>query len=97
YVRNPLRARILPRARIPPHVRIPLEDRVRGLLEHLLALAARQDAELLAVLRDGAAGDVDAALLEQLDDLLVRMRALGILAGDQLLDLGLDRLRCEVL
>src|SRR5574338_1116133 len=66
-------------------------------LEDLLALAARQDAELLAVLGDGAARDVDAALLEQLDDLLVRVRALGVLARDQLLDLRLHRLRREVL
>src|SRR6185503_9384909 len=66
-------------------------------LEDLLALAARQDAELLAVLRDGAARDIDAALLEQLDDLLVRVRTLWIFARDQLLDLRLHRLRREVL
>src|SRR5262245_60913967 len=64
--------------------------------EHLLALARRQDAELLAVLRDGAARDIDAGLLEQLDDLLVAVRTLDVLAVDQLLDLRLDRLRGQV-
>src|SRR5262245_26613258 len=66
-------------------------------LEHLLALARAQDAALLAILRDCTACDVDAALLEQLDDLLIRVRALRVLARHQLLDLRLHRLRCEVL
>src|SRR4030095_8029639 len=47
--------------------------------EHLLALARAQDAQLLAILRDRAARDVDAVLLEQLDDLLVAVRALRVL------------------
>src|SRR5688500_15401580 len=66
-------------------------------LKDLLALRRRQDAHLLAVLGHGAAGDVDAALLEQLDDLLVGVRPLGVLGVDQLLDLRLDRLRRQVL
>src|SRR5437867_13453779 len=56
-----------------------------------LAHACRKDAQLIAVLGDGAARDLHAALREHLDDLLVGERILGVLVVDHLLDLRLDR------
>src|SRR5688572_25517089 len=68
----------------------------RARSEHLFALARRQDAQLLAVLGHGAAGDIDAGLLQQLHDLLIAVGPLDVLAVDQLLDLRLHGLRGEV-
>src|SRR5260221_3835184 len=50
--------------------------------ENLAALARRQDAELLAVLRDRAPRDLDVLVAQQLDDLLVRVRVLRALRAD---------------
>src|SRR5450432_3632715 len=65
-------------------------------LKRFAALGARQDAELLAVLGHRPAGDLDVLVLEQLDDALIRMRALRALGADDLLDLELDGLRCQI-
>ena len=48
----------------------------------------RQHAQLVAVLGDGAAGDLHAAVLENVHDRLIGQRALGVLFLDQLLDLA---------
>src|SRR5688500_5575262 len=56
-----------------------------------------EDAELVAVLGDRAAGDVHPALLEDVDDRLVGQRVLRVLALDQLLDLVLDAAGGDVL
>src|SRR5450432_257818 len=58
-------------------------------LKNLLALRARQDAELLAVLGHRAPRDVDVLVPQELHDLLIRMRVLGVLGGDDRLDLVL--------
>src|SRR5439155_20673724 len=55
-----------------------------------LAHAGREDAQLVAVLRDGPPRDLDALLREQLHDLLVGERVLRVLVGHHLLDLGAD-------
>src|SRR5208283_6123046 len=47
------------------------------------AQVARQDAQLLAILRDRAARDVDPLLLEAADDLLVAARGPPVLGRDQ--------------
>src|SRR5688572_13959646 len=49
-----------------------------------------EDAELVAVLGNRPAGDVDPTLLQDVDDRLVGQRVLRVLALDQLLDLVLD-------
>src|SRR5690242_11016541 len=56
-----------------------------------------QDAELVAVLGDRAAGDLDALPLEQLDDLLIGQRILRRLIVHELLNLRLDRSGARVL
>src|SRR5690242_1498126 len=60
----------------------------------LLAAALHRggDAQRLAVLRDRAARDVDAVLLEDLDDLLVGEHVVDRLAVDQRLDAEAHRL-----
>src|SRR5579872_1327045 len=55
-------------------------------------LHRRGNAHRFAVFRDGAAGDIDALLLQQLDDLLVRQGAFGRFGIDQALDAETDRL-----
>src|SRR5690606_5296907 len=57
----------------------------------------REDSELVPVLGHGAAGDLDALLLEDVHDRLVRERALRILLRNQLLDLRLDPPRADIL
>src|SRR4051812_26855766 len=64
--------------------------------EHVLALARGQDAELLAVLRDCPASDIDPGLLEELHDLLIAVRPLDVFAVDELLDLRLHGLRGQI-
>src|SRR5438309_10750955 len=68
-----------------------------GRLEEPLALAARQDAEHLPVFGDGPTGDVDVLRTEDLDDLLVAVRLVARLRGNDLLDLVLHRLAGDVL
>jgi hypothetical protein len=64
-------------------------------LRHACACAL-EDAELVAVLGDGASGDLHARLLEDLHDGLVGERAPGVFARHQLLDLVLDAARRHV-
>src|SRR6476620_186234 len=59
--------------------------------EDLLAIGRRRDVELVAVLRDGAAGDVDALVVQDLHDLRIRQRLPRILRLDEALDLLLHR------
>src|SRR5262245_59701509 len=68
----------------------------RARSEDLTALAAGEDAQLLAVLGDGAAGDLDVLVPQELHDLLIRVGVLRALGGDDLLDLELDRLGGQV-
>src|SRR5438067_3657968 len=67
-----------------------------GRLEESLSLATRQDAEHLPVFRDGASRDVDVLGAEDLDDLLVAVRLVARLLGDDLLDLVLHRFAGDV-
>src|SRR5689334_439695 len=64
--------------------------------EQLLALRRRQDTQLLTVLGDGPPCDVDGLVLQQLDDLLIRVWMFRVLCGDDLSDLRLDRLRRDL-
>src|SRR5207248_2036027 len=64
---------------------------------HPAAETRGQDAELFAVLRHGAAGDLEAALVEQLRDVLVRQRLLLVLFLDQGADDVLGGARRDVL
>src|SRR4051794_23565805 len=70
----------------------PTVPRPCSRLEVLLALRRREDPEDLAVLRDGAARDLDPLDLQDLHDLLVGVGMLRILGRDDLLDVVLDRL-----
>src|SRR5713226_8591601 len=56
-----------------------------------LSHADGRDLQRLPVLGDGAAGDHDALLAQDLRDLAVRKRFARVLGGDQLLDQGPDR------
>src|SRR3989337_914921 len=67
-----------------------------GESEVLLALRRGQDPQHLSVLRHGATRDLDVLALEDLDDPLVRMRALGILRRHDLPDMVLDGLACDL-
>src|SRR5438045_9473391 len=62
------------------------------LLEKALSLARRQDSEHLPVFRDGAPRDVDVLRAEDLDDLLIAVRLVPGLGGDNLPDLVVHRL-----
>src|SRR5664279_603353 len=62
-----------------------------------LAHPGREDAELVAILGDGAARDLDATLLQDVHDCLIGERVLGIFIGNELLDLRLDAARRDVL
>src|SRR5882724_5437597 len=64
--------------------------------EYLTAFAARQDPKLLAILRNGPARYFDVLVAQELDDALVGVGVLGVLLGDDLLDLELDGLRRQV-
>ena len=66
-------------------------------LEQFAPLRAGEHVELLSVLGDGPAGDVDPLLLEESDQLLVAVGLAGILGVDELLDLLLDRLGGQLL
>src|SRR5213079_2334751 len=67
-----------------------------GTSEHLPALAAGENSKLFPVLGNSAAGDLDVLITQELDDLLIRVRALGVLARDDLLDLQLHRLGGQI-
>ena len=60
---------------------------------YALAHARGENTELVAILGDGAARDLDTVLLQDVDDGLIGQRMLGILVGDELLDLRLDAAR----
>src|SRR5207244_11906401 len=62
-----------------------------------LAHAGREDAQLVAVLRDGPPRDLDTLLREHLHDLLVGERVLRVLVGHHLLDLGANGASAGVL
>src|SRR3954465_12585830 len=64
---------------------------------YALAHAGRKDAELVAILGDGATRDLHAGLLQDVDDRLIGERVLGVLVLDELLDLVLDAARRDVL
>src|SRR5678816_1604152 len=66
-------------------------------LSHAFAHPSRQHSQLIAVLRHGAARDLDAALFQDVDDGLVGERMLRIFLGDELLDLRLDAAGRDVL
>src|SRR6266446_358334 len=66
-------------------------------LENLLAVGRRGDVQLVAVFRDGAAGDVDPLVVEDLHDLGVRERFAGILTVNEALNLLLDGKAGDVL
>src|SRR5436190_16955024 len=66
------------------------------LLEKALSFARRQDSEHLPVFRDGAPRDVDVLRAEDFDDLLVAVRLVPWLRGDDLADLVLHRLAGDV-
>src|SRR4051812_12367625 len=63
---------------------------------YALAHASGQHAQLVTILGNGAAGDLDTAFLQDVDDRLIGERVLGILFGDELLDLRLDAPRRDV-
>src|SRR6478736_5916305 len=73
-----------------------LRDGLPTILEQLLALGRAKYSELLSVLRYGAAGDVNGLVAQELHDLLIRERMARIFGRNQLLDLGLDRLRRQL-
>ncbi len=62
-----------------------------GPASKLLALTARRDQEILPVLGDRAAGDLQALTFHLIDDLLVGHRALLVFLGDDFEQLLLDR------
>src|SRR5512138_1685468 len=64
---------------------------------YALAHPGGEHAELVAVLRDRAAGDLDPALLEDVHDRLVGEWMLRVLLRHQLLDLRLDAAGGDVL
>src|ERR1043165_9372151 len=63
---------------------------------HALAHASGKYSQLVAILGYGAAGNLDTALLQDVDDRLIGERMLGILVGDELLYLRLDATRRDV-
>src|SRR6185436_231297 len=66
------------------------------LLKVLLALGGRRDAELLAVLRDGAPRDLDALGAQLLHDARVRVGMPSVLVLHDAGDLVLDRKRGDI-
>jgi hypothetical protein len=66
-------------------------------LEDLPALAAGKYLQLLAVLGDRATRDFDVLAAKKFHNFLVRMRALDVLASNDLLDLQFDRLRRQII
>src|SRR4051794_8388290 len=65
--------------------------RIGGAAEpYALAHASGKYTQLIPILRHRASGDLDAALLQDVDDRLIGERMLGVLLSHELLDLGLD-------
>src|SRR5258708_7030095 len=74
----------MPRARSSSRARACACSRARGWRELFVVAAeiARQDAEFLAVLGDGAAGEAEAFFLQLDDEFLVAERGTLVLDGD---------------
>src|SRR5437868_2292781 len=66
-------------------------------MSYALSHPGGENTELVAVLGDGAAGDLDSALAEDVDDGLIGERVLWIFFLDELLQLRLDPTRRDVL